>query len=281
MVEAATARGSGATLESTGKVPGAVATYLDRILDAHRRAAAEDRRPLGQLVEAAKAQPPARGFRAAISAPPGLAVIAEIKRRSPSKGNLNPHLNPADLAMTYEEGGAACLSVLTDREFFGGSPGDLKEARVVTGLPVLRKDFTVASHDVCDARLMGADAVLLIAAALTPAELHRFLELATAVGLDALVEVHDEAELKPALEAGATLVGVNQRDLVTFEVDHARAERMAAAIPSGVVKVAESGVRDAGDARRLADAGYDAILVGETLVTSTDPASTIHDLKGD
>ena len=110
----------------------------------------------------------------------GLAVIAEIKRRSPSKGDLNPHLDPADLAMTYEEGGAACLSVLTDREFFGGSPGDLKEARAVSRLPILRKDFTVAGHDVCDTRLMGADAVLLIAAALAPSELQRFHDLALA-----------------------------------------------------------------------------------------------------
>ena len=258
-----------------------MATYLDRILDAHRRAAAEDRRPLTQLVDAARAQPPTRGFRSALATASGIAVIAEIKRRSPSKGDLNPNLDPADVAMTYEEGGASCLSVLTDREFFGGSPGDLKEARAVSRLPVLRKDFTVAGHDICDARLMGADAVLLIAAALSPKELTGFHELATEVGLDALVEVHDDAELEVALAAGATLVGVNQRDLVTFEVDRARAERMAGVIPAGIVKVAESGVRDADDARRLADAGYDAILVGETLVTSPDPARAIHDLKGD
>jgi len=151
----------------------------------------------------------------------------------------------------------------------------------VTRLPVLRKDFTVAPHDVCDARLMGADCVLLIAAALSDADLRRFHDLAGEVGLDALVEVHDEPELERAMATGATLVGVNQRDLVTFEVDPARAERMAAAIPDGVVKVAESGVRDGDDARRLRDAGYDAILVGETLVTSPDPARTIQLLKGD
>jgi indole-3-glycerol phosphate synthase len=258
-----------------------VATYLDRILDAHRRAAAEDPRPLAQLVASASAQPPARGFAAALRATPGLAVIAEIKRRSPSKGDLRPDLDPAELAMTYEDGQASCLSVLTDREFFGGSPGDLKEARAVTRLPVLRKDFTVAPHDVCDARLMGADCVLLIAAALSDAELRRFHELACSVGLDALVEVHDEPELERALDAGATLVGVNQRDLVTFEVDHQRADRMAKQIPDGVVRVAESGVRDAAEARDLAAAGYDAILVGEALVTSPDPARLIHDLKGD
>ena len=145
---------------------GAVATYLDRILDAHRKAAGEDHRPLGQLIDSARQQRPARGFRAALQAASGLAVIAEIKRRSPSKGDLNVGLDPADVAMTYEDGGASCLSVLTDREFFGGSPADLKAANAVTRLPVLRKDFTVAPHDVCDARLMGADCVLLIAAAL-------------------------------------------------------------------------------------------------------------------
>ncbi len=262
-------------------MPPAVATYLDRILDAHRRAAAQDRRSLSSLVGAAREQPPARGFRAALAAAPGLAVIAEIKRRSPSKGDLNVALDPADLAMTYEDGGATCLSVLTERDAFGGSPGDLKEARAVTSLAVLRKDFTVAPHDVCDARLMGADCVLLIVAALTDDELRRFHDLAIDVGLDALVEVHDEPELERAVAVGATLVGVNQRDLTTFEVDPARAERMAALIPGGVVRVAESGVRDAADARRLADAGYDAILVGESLVTSPDPARTIQHLKGD
>jgi indole-3-glycerol phosphate synthase len=194
---------------------------------------------------------------------------------------LNATLDPADLAMTYEDGGAECLSVLTDRQFFGGSATDLTEARAVTKVPVLRKDFTVAPHDVCDARLMGADCVLLIAAALSAEELRSFHALATEIGLDALVEVHDERELEVALGVGATLVGVNQRDLVTFEVDNDRAARMAAAIPDGIVKVAESGVRGGDDARALHDAGYHAVLVGETLVTATDPIRTIHELKGE
>ncbi len=257
------------------------ATYLDRILAAHRSAAGGDLRALSSLVATAGALPPARGFRAAIEAAPGLAVIAEIKRRSPSKGDLNVELDPADLAMTYEDGGATCLSVLTDRDFFGGSASDLIAARAVTRVPVLRKDFTVAPVDVCDARLMGADCVLLIAAALSADELRRFHALAGEVGIDALVEVHDEAELEVALAVGATLVGVNQRDLVTFEVDQERAVRMAASIPDGVVKVAESGVRGGADARALHDAGYHAVLVGETLVTSPDPARAIRDLKGE
>ena len=256
-------------------------TYLDRIVTAHRVASRGELRSLGALIASASNMPLARGFRAAIAEADGLAVIAEIKRRSPSKGDLNITLDPADLAMTYEDGGAACLSVLTDREFFGGSASDLTEARAVTKLPVLRKDFTVAPHDVCDARLMGADCVLLIAAALHAGELRSFHELATEVGLDALVEVHDEPELEIALEIGATLIGVNQRDLVTFEVDHERAVRMAAAIPDGVVKVAESGVRSSDDARALRHAGYHAVLVGETLVTAADPVRTIHELRGE
>jgi indole-3-glycerol phosphate synthase len=259
----------------------ATATYLDRILAAHRSAARGDLRALSSLVATASALPPARGFRVAIEASPGLAVIAEIKRRSPSKGDLNTTLDPADLAMTYEDGGATCLSVLTDREFFGGAAADLTAARAVTRLPVLRKDFTVAAADVCDARLMGADCVLLIAAALTADELRKFHAIAGEVEIDALVEVHDEAELEVALSVGATLVGVNQRDLVTFEVDQERAVRLAAAIPDGVVKVAESGVRGAADAQALRQAGYHAVLVGETLVTAPDPARAIRDLKGE
>ncbi len=224
--------------------------------------------------------PPARGFRAALAAVDHLAVIAEIKRRSPSKGDLNIDLDPADLAATYERGGASCLSVLTDVDHFGGSVEDLETARAACSLPVIRKDFTVSELDVVDARLMGADCVLLIAAALDPAELAGFHQLATDIGLDVLVEIHDEAELEHALAAEATLVGVNQRDLVTFQVDHDRAARMARVIPDHAVKVAESGVRGGDDARMLEAAGYDAVLVGETLVTSGDPVAAIADLIG-
>jgi indole-3-glycerol phosphate synthase len=237
--------------------------------------AARDGRSLDALVEEAAQAPPTRGFTRGLRDEPGLAVIAEIKRRSPSKGDLDADLDPAALAAAYARGGASCLSVLTDAEFFDGSADDLRAAREATTLPVLRKDFTVAAHDVADTRLMGADAVLLIATALERAELIELHRLAVELGLDVLVEIHGEPELDVAVEAGATLVGVNQRDLVTFEVDHARAERMAAAIPEGVVKVAESGVRGPHDARRLAEAGYDAILVGETLVTAADPAAAV------
>ena len=257
----------------------AVPTYLDTILDAHRAAAAADPRPLDELVDAARAEPPTRGFAAALSGADGLAVIAEIKKRSPSRGDLAPELVPGVLAKAYSAGGATCLSVLTDAEFFGGSPSDLGEARAAADLPVLRKDFTVSERDVCDARIIGADAVLLIVAALADEELSAFLALSTGLGLDALVEVHDETELERALSAGATLVGVNQRDLTTFTVDTDRAVRVAAAMPEGVVRVAESGITGPDDAARLSRAGYDAVLVGESLVTSPDPAGAVRALR--
>jgi indole-3-glycerol phosphate synthase len=255
-------------------------TYLDQILDVHRSAARTDERRLASLVAQAIRMPEIRSFRAALLREPTIAVIAEVKRRSPSKGDLNKNLDPVELARAYERGGAACLSVLTDAEHFGGSPMDLQYARAATRLPVLRKDFTVSTRDVCDARLMNADCVLLIAAALTPVELLEFHELADEVGIEVLVEIHDERELELAMNAQARMIGVNQRDLVTFQVDHDRALRMASLIPDGVVKVAESGVRGAADARSLAAAGYNAILVGETLVTAADPSAAVRELRG-
>ncbi len=226
---------------------------------------------------------PARGFRDALEAVAALgdiAVISEIKRKSPSKGELAPGLDPGVLARQYEAGGAACLSVLTDVDFFGGSVDDLVAARSACSLPVLRKDFTVSARDVCDARIMGADCVLLIAAALDQPELESFLKLAHAIGFDALVEIHDESELERAVAAGADLIGVNQRDLVTFAVDTERAVRMAPQMPEGVVRVAESGITGAGDAAVLAAAGYHAVLVGEHLVTSGDPEAGVTALRG-
>ena len=253
-------------------------TYLDAILQWHRKRAETDTRSLGDLREAALSCAPTRGFASAISATPHLAVIAEIKRKSPSKGDLNINLDPADIALMYQQGGASCMSVLTDEQHFGGSVSDLQVARTACSLPVIRKDFTVDARDVCDARIMGADCVLLIAAALSDAELFSFLALSQEIDIDALVEVHDESELNRALTAGATLVGVNQRDLVTFEVDQDRAVRVAAMMPEGIIKVAESGVRGRDDALALRNAGYDAVLVGEHLVTSSDPIRALTDL---
>jgi len=257
-------------------------TYLDRILAAHREAAGADRRDLAPLVDRAIAMAPTREFRGALAAAAEaghLAVIAEVKRRSPSKGALAVDLDPVATATAYAAGGATCLSVLTDAAFFGGSPGDLNLAREACALPVLRKDFTVSALDVVDTRLMGADAVLLIAAALDDDELGALVALAGRVGLDALVEIHDEAELERAVAVGADLVGVNQRDLVTFEVDTARAVRMAPKMPAGVVRVAESGITGPADAAALRDAGYHAVLVGEALVTAGDPAAAVAALR--
>ncbi len=272
-------------IETARKVSGAplrwaiMPTYLGDILASHRARADDDHRDPDELAARATGLPAPRDFAAALRGG-GLACIAEVKRRSPSKGDLDPDLEPDVVAKEYVAGGAACLSVLTDAPHFGGSPRDLHLARTASGLPVLRKDFTVQEADVVDARLMGADAVLLIVAGLSDAELARFLARAGELGLAALVEVHDDIERGRALDAGALLVGVNQRDLRTFEVDEDRAATLAAGIPSEVVSVAESGIRDGDDARRLADAGYDAILVGESLVRAPDRAAALRSLVG-
>jgi len=256
-----------------------VATYLDAILDAHRLRAASDPRSVEELLDEVSELGPCRGFADALRNAEGLAVISEIKRRSPSKGDLNVGLDPAEWAQAYEQGGATCLSVLTDVDHFGGSAADLAAARAAVSLPVIRKDFTVSPMDVLDARLMGADAVLLIVAALDDVELADFHALATEIGLDALVETHDEAEVERAMAVGATLVGVNQRDLVTFEVDTARAVRVGATLPDHAVRVAESGVEGPADAAVLREAGYHAVLVGEALVRSGDPAASVAALR--
>lgn len=254
-------------------------TYLTAIVEHHRAAAAADDRNVDELLAAAANLEPTRPFAAALTSTDDLAVIAEVKRRSPSKGDLNATLDPAALARQYEQGGASCVSVLTDHHYFGGSPADLTAVRSAIALPVLRKDFTVDVRDVVDARLMGADCVLLIVATLDELELVEYLGIARTLDLDVLVEVHDEPELEVALQAGAALIGVNQRDLTTFEVDPERAARVGAAIPAEVVKIAESGIGNPADARRLADVGYDAVLVGESLVTSADPAAAVRSLR--
>ncbi len=228
--------------------------------------------------EAAAAEQP-RPFDEALRAESGLAVISEVKRRSPSKGDLRVDLDPASLATEYAAGGASALSVLTDRDHFGGSPEDLASARSAVSLPVLRKDFTVDARDIADARIMGADAVLLIVAALDDVELADFFDLATELGLGVLVETHDAAEVERALAIGATVIGVNQRDLVTFEVDTDRAVSVAGVLPDHVTRVAESGIGGPDDAARLAEAGFHAVLVGESLVRSGDPAAAVRALR--
>ena len=255
--------------------------YLDEILAQHREVASRDSRSLSGLIEATRTISNSRGFakRLIEDSKNALSVIAEIKRRSPSRGLLSHDLDPKVVAQQYKNAGASCISVLTDSDFFGGSVDDLKGARGAVDLPVLRKDFTVSLNDICDAKLMNADCILLIVAALNKVELAEFHNFALELGLDVLVEIHDESELDLALEVGAKMVGVNQRNLKTFEVDQQRAVRIATKIPSSVVRVAESGVRTRDDALQLRDAGYHAVLVGESLVTSKDIAMTLNELR--
>jgi len=216
-----------------------------------------------------------RDFRQALAtrAP---AIIAEIKKASPSKGLLAPDFDPVRLARQYAAGGAAALSVLTDQAFFQGSLADLAAARGVCQLPVLRKDFTLGESDVLEAAAGGADAILLIAAILEAGEIRGLGALAASYGMAALVEVHDERDLAKAIEAGAAMVGVNNRDLNTFEVTLETSLRLAERIPPAVLKVSESGIRSARDIERLRQAGYQAFLVGEHLVKSADPAAALQ-----
>ena len=223
---------------------------------------------------------PVRDFAGALRRTDGrVAVIGEIKRRSPSKGDLAPDLDPGATAKAYESGGAGALSVLTDGPSFGGRVDDLTAAREATALPVLRKDFTIDEVQVYESRAIGADAILLIAAAVTDDELLGDLHaLARDLGLAVLVEAHDAAEIDRALAAGAEIVGVNNRDLGTFAEDLGVGESLGARIPASVVAVAESAVRTPGDSARLGAVGFDAVLVGEALVRADDPARLVRDL---
>ena len=256
-------------------------TYLDEILDFHRERSKDDVRSLDALVEKTTEFEPARGFGKSLLDTPDdeVAVIAEIKRRSPSLGLLLENLTPSELGREYEQGGASALSVLTDEKHFDGSSVDLQEAREATSLPVLRKDFTVDLRDICDARIMGADAVLLIAAALDDYELKDFFALSNELNLDALVEVHDEREVERALGIEAKIIGVNQRDLQTFEVDTKRALKIGTLLPESVIKVAESGIKSPNDIEELRSVNYQAVLVGEYLVRSEDRSKQVAELR--
>ncbi len=221
---------------------------------------------------------PRRQFAAALSKP-GLQVIAEIKRRSPSAGDLNMSMDPVEQALAYAAGGAAAISVLTEPEYFGGSLDDLSSVHHAVSLPVLRKDFIIDPRQVAESRGAGADALLLIVAGLDRGLLRELMAECEAVGIEALVEAHSEAEAETAAAAGARIIGVNNRDLATFKTDLAVAERIAPMLPQGPTLVGESGVSTAAGAARMAAAGYDAILVGEALVTSDDPAGLIGALQ--
>lgn len=222
---------------------------------------------------------PARGFRASL-AQPGLRVIAECKRRSPSRGVLRELYDPVAIASGYVRAGAAAVSVLTEPAFFDGRLAHLEAVRRAVVLPLLRKDFVVSPYQVLEARAAGADAVLLIVAALDDDALRGLLGTAAAVGLDALVEVHDEAELDRAAAAGATLIGANNRNLRTLDVDLDASQRLASCMPAGVLAVAESGLRARDDLERLHAAGYGAFLIGERLMTAPDPGDALAGLLG-
>jgi len=209
---------------------------------------------------------------------PGLAVIAEMKQRTPTMGVLVEDYRPADLAHAYTDGGAAAISVLTHMAGFGGRPEHVLAARAATNLPILRKDFVTDPYEIAEARAAGADAVLLIVAALDGMGLRELLAAAKSRGMAALVEVHDERETNIALESGAELIGVNHRDLRTFEIDLGLTERLRKLIPASVVVVAESGIKDAEDARRVYEAGANAILVGEALMRAEKPELRIKEL---
>ena len=218
-----------------------------------------------------------RNFAAALQSAP-VAVIAEIKKASPSKGVLAGEFDPASFAQAYQRGGAAALSVLTDREHFQGSLEHLAQARAATALPVLRKDFTIDEYQIVEAAAHGADAILLIAAVLDSDRLRLLRYRAEQYGLSVLVEVHDEDELAQALDSGAGIIGVNNRDLRTFQVDLATSLRLAPRIPAGIVKVAESGIHSAADIVTLRQAGFQAFLVGEHLMRSAHPEHALRDL---
>ncbi|HLH40173.1 MAG TPA: indole-3-glycerol phosphate synthase TrpC [Bryobacteraceae bacterium] len=254
----------------------AIPDILARIV-ARKRAELDQARPhRAELEKLAQSRRDFRDFRAALRANPP-AVIAEIKQASPSKGFLTATFDPASIAREYAAGGAAALSVLTDRDFFHGSLADLQAARSAAPVPVLRKDFTINEFHVLEAAANGADAILLIAAILDQREMCRFRELAAELGMAALIEVHEEADLAAALASGAEIVGVNNRNLHTFEVTLDTSLRLLEKIPAGLVKVAESGIESREDVRRLA--GYDAFLVGEHLMRSPDPAAALRALR--
>ncbi len=208
----------------------------------------------------------------------GTSVIAEVKRASPSKGRLADIADPASLAADYEAGGAETISVLTEERMFGGSLADLTAVRAAVSVPVLRKDFTVSSYQLWEARAAGADLALLVVAALTDNELVGLIDRARSIGMTPLVEVHDRQELSRAVDAGADLIGVNARDLATLQVDRFTFARLAPHFPGGVVKVAESGVRGPRDVWEHARNGADVVLVGETLVTGKDPRAAVSDM---
>jgi len=255
-----------------------MSSFLERILASRGKAVERYQRSIQVYEDAARNAPPNREFRRALGAE-GISLIAEIKRRSPSKGELKGDLDPAALAASYERGGARALSVLTEPEFFAGSEHDLVRAREATGLPVLWKDFVLDRSQVVAACASGADAVLLIVRILGP-RLADLVDEARRWNLCPLVEIFDESDLDVALDANADVVGVNHRDLSTFEEDPTATKRLRPLVPEGVLVVAESAISTRSDVQSLEDIGVEAVLVGEALVTSADPEAKVRELLG-
>jgi len=253
-----------------------MATYLDEILHHHRSRAAADPRDWRERVGDVRGTAPSMFGALSDVSNANVKVIAEVKRRSPSKGWLHEGLDVTELARAYADGGATAISVLTDAEHFAGSLDDLDVVHRAVALPLLRKDFTVSANDVLDAVEAGASAVLLIVAALSDAELEEFIGVAHSVGLDAVAEVHDRDQAQRALDRGARIIGVNQRDLHTFEVDRDNAARVIESLPSSIVTVCESGLGSPDDVAHAAAVGFDAVLVGEAFVTATGVAETVR-----
>jgi len=260
------------------KVLPPVPNILARIVSRKREELRDASTPIAELRQTAERQTSSRrDFSAALKARQP-AIISEIKKASPSKGVLAGEFDPAAQAKRYERGGAAALSVLTDRDFFQGSLEDLKAARAACEIPVLRKDFTISEYHVCDAAAAGADAILLIVSILSEAELRDFREMAEGFGMAALIEAHDASEVEAAVKSGARIIGINNRDLRTFEVSLDKSIELAPHIPANILKVSESGIFTADDVRRLKEAGYDAFLVGERLMKSVDATQALREL---
>ena len=259
-----------------------MSTILDRILDTKRDEVAALRAPrnaMADLRSRCDDMPPTRGFTQTLAQAAGTALIAEVKKASPSKGLIRPDFDPVAIASAYRDGGAHCLSILTDKNYFQGDLAFLADIRAAVPMPLLRKDFLIDTAQVWEARAAGADAVLLIVAALpSPAQLAEMRHLAELLGMDALVEVHDEAELEIAVQSGATLIGVNNRDLHTFDVRLETSERLIPQFPAGSIAVAESGIFTNDDVRRLADVGAKAVLVGESLMRQSNTADAVRKL---
>jgi indole-3-glycerol phosphate synthase len=259
-------------------LPPGTPDILARIVARKRDELREAVVPAGELRARGEAlRPSRRNFAAALrSVRP--AVISEIKKASPSKGVLVEDFRPAELAASYEQGGAVAISVLTDRDFFAGSLDDLRAARAACRLPVIRKDFTIAEYHVAEAAAAGADAILLIVSILDEPQLRGFRELAASYGMAALVEAHDAAEVEIAVRSGAEIIGINNRDLRTFQVSLETSVLLAPGIPDRIIKVSESGIFHSADVRRLMASGFDAFLVGEHLVKSGDPTRALQEL---